>query len=98
MSEIWDDRRKTLENEYFNRKEREAIEKLRGEMNAEEQAAAAPQCPRGHGALTLIKHEEIEIDRCDNCGGVWLDAGELERLTEREKGSWASRFVKSFTG
>lgn len=97
MSEIWDDRRKALENEYFKRKEREAIEKLRGEMNSEAQAAAAPQCPHGHGALTSIKHEEIEIDRCDNCGGLWLDAGELERLTEREKDSWASRFVKSFT-
>ena len=97
MSEIWDDRRKALENEYFKRREREAIEKLRGEMSAEAQAAAAPQCPRGHGPLTTLKHEEIEIDRCEQCCGVWLDAGELERLTAREKDSWASRFLKSFT-
>ena len=30
------------------------------------------------------KIEEVSIDTCDKCGGVWLDAGELEQLTKRE--------------
>ena len=37
-----------------------------------------PLCP-GH---TLVPHKRaaIEIDVCPNCGGVWLDRGELERF------------------
>ena len=27
--------------------------------------------------------EGIEIDRCETCGGTWLDAGELEQLALR---------------
>jgi Zn-finger nucleic acid-binding protein len=27
---------------------------------------------------------EIELDRCNECGGVWFDAGELERATRRK--------------
>jgi hypothetical protein len=39
-------------------------------------------CP-GDGALLAkeIVHGVI-IDRCPKCQGVWLDAGELERLTD----------------
>jgi len=26
----------------------------------------------------------VKIDRCMNCQGVWLDAGELEQVTQKE--------------
>ena len=96
MSEVWDDRRKALEEEYFRRKEKEALEKLRAEMAAERQAAgisavAVLQCPRCDGALQPAMVDDVQIDRCDKCGGVWLDAGELERLTRREPSGWLSR-------
>lgn len=40
-----------------------------------------PFCPRCE-APTLIEmlRSGIPIDRCRRCGGVWLDAGELEGL------------------
>jgi hypothetical protein len=39
------------------------------------------QCPADGAALGKeIAHGTI-IDRCPSCQGVWLDAGELERLT-----------------
>jgi uncharacterized protein len=41
------------------------------------------KCPRDDGTLTAMKYEaNIEIDGCGVCGGVWLDAGELERIQE----------------
>ncbi|MCA1612943.1 MAG: zf-TFIIB domain-containing protein [Acidobacteria bacterium] len=95
MSDSFDSRRKGLEEEYVRRKDREALDKLRREMAAEAEAtgqAAARQCPLGHGALAEVRHDEVVIDRCNTCGGVWLDAGELEHLTEREEGGWFSRF------
>lgn len=32
--------------------------------------------------MVSFEFEGIEIDRCLECGGTWLDAGELELLTE----------------
>jgi hypothetical protein len=92
MSDAWDDRKKSLEEEYFRRQEQEAIEKLRAEREAEAARAAALKCPRCDGVLAEISYEDVLVDRCESCHGVWLDAGELERLTEREeRTSWLGR-------
>jgi len=32
--------------------------------------------------LIVLELDQIEIDYCVNCGGIWLDAGELEALLE----------------
>jgi Zn-finger nucleic acid-binding protein len=29
--------------------------------------------------------DEVEIDECSGCGGIWLDKGELEKLVAREQ-------------
>ena len=97
MSDIFDDRKKALEEEYFRRKERETIEKLRAKMTAEEQAriaeASALQCPKCEGTLQGVMFEGVEIDTCDKCGGVWLDANELAALKKRdEKGLFGRLF------
>ena len=96
MANGMEDRRKGLEEEYFHRKNQEAIEKLREKMKVAEEAKAAGlssmKCPRCDGSLSETKFEEVAIDTCDKCGGVWLDSGELEQLTRKEKGSgWFSR-------
>ncbi len=95
MSNAMDERGKALEDEYFRRKEREAIEKLRAKMSAEEQekakAAAALRCPKCEGTLEAVIVEKVEIDVCNTCGGAWLDAGELEQLSKRESGGFLSR-------
>ena len=97
MTDIFDERRKGLENEYFHRKERETLDKLRQQMAAEAAQAGGRQCPLGHGALTEESHGSITIDRCEKCGGIWLDQGELEGLTaQAQDGGWLNNFVGSF--
>ena len=102
MSNAMDERGKALEEEYFRRKEREAIEKLRAQMSAEEQAKAAAaavlECPKCDGKLEGIVFDGVEIDVCNACGGAWLDAGELEQLSKRETGGWLSRLWKGEEG
>lgn len=39
------------------------------------------QCPRCSSRLTAKRIGRLEIDECAECGGKWLDHGELERLT-----------------
>jgi uncharacterized protein len=35
--------------------------------------------------LRIAKRQDVEIDHCPQCRGVWLDRGELERILERER-------------
>jgi len=37
-------------------------------------------CPVCKNAMITLELAEVEIDHCIECGGIWLDAGELELL------------------
>jgi hypothetical protein len=37
-------------------------------------------CPVCRNALITLALAEVEIDHCIECGGIWLDGGELEIL------------------
>lgn len=38
-------------------------------------------CPRDQTALKTTQYEDqIEVDECASCGGLWLDDGELEAI------------------
>ena len=39
-----------------------------------------PACPRCGGKISLKFLENLELDHCDDCGGIWLDHGELKIL------------------
>ena len=92
MTDAFDERRKALEEEYFHRQEREALEKLRAKMDAETTAVQALKCPKNcTGTLEETLVEGVTIDRCNQCQGVWLDAGELEKLTHHAEPGLLSR-------
>ena len=89
MSDVLGDRGKALENDYFRRKEQEALTRLRERSLAQpggETAAVALRCPRDGGEMVAVMMDEVQVDRCPTCGGLWLDAGELEQLTDRDEG------------
>jgi len=51
-------------------------------------------CPVCKNAMITLELQEVEIDYCTDCGGIWLDAGELELLLgEPEK---AKQLLGSF--
>ncbi|MBA7640949.1 hypothetical protein ES703_48621 [subsurface metagenome] len=37
-------------------------------------------CPVCKNAMIALELAEVEVDYCTACGGIWLDAGELELL------------------
>jgi len=39
-------------------------------------------CPVCKEPLVVLELEQIEVDYCTGCKGIWLDAGELELLLE----------------
>jgi hypothetical protein len=80
---------------YPKRAPEEMIEKLRAQMRVAAEAKAAGistmSCPRCDGSLSENQFEGVMIDTCENCGGIWLDSGELEQLLKRDTDSWFSR-------
>jgi uncharacterized protein len=40
-------------------------------------------CPKCKSSMAIVRFEEIEVDRCTACGGLWFDAHERERLKGR---------------
>lgn len=46
--------------------------------------------------MVILEHEQIEIDYCPECRGIWLDSGELELLFDDP--SQAKQLLASFAG
>src|SRR4030066_210142 len=42
-------------------------------------------CPVCKDSMLVLELDQIEIDFCSGCKGIWLDAGELELLLESEQ-------------
>ena len=40
-------------------------------------------CPNDGNQLVMSERQNIEIDYCPACRGVWLDRGELDKIIER---------------
>jgi uncharacterized protein len=40
------------------------------------------KCPVDKQDMIVIEYHDIEIDYCETCGGVWLDAGEFDLLVD----------------
>ncbi|MCI0498339.1 MAG: zf-TFIIB domain-containing protein [Planctomycetales bacterium] len=52
-------------------------------------------CPICKTAMIVLELEEVEIDYCTQCAGIWLDAGELELLLDNA--DRADSLLRSFT-
>jgi Zn-finger nucleic acid-binding protein len=52
------------------------------------------KCPVCKDIMLIIELNEVEVDYCSSCSGVWLDAGELELLIDED--SDAENLLSSF--
>jgi uncharacterized protein len=88
------DKPSKAEDEYFARQELERRKKW-----AQEKAASMAsdekeklkqlhymKCPKCGMDLKEIEFHGVKVDQCANCGGVFLDAGELDQLSKHDEG------------
>jgi hypothetical protein len=83
------------EEEFIARQEYERLKKIEEEKHrmlaAEEKKKLKElhhmRCPKCGMELVAINYKNIEIDKCSECEGVWLDAGELEAVSKLETSS-----------
>jgi len=41
------------------------------------------QCPKCQATMEKVTVDEIEVDRCQSCEGMWFDLREHEHLKQR---------------
>ncbi len=71
------------EDIYFAERDREILEKLRSQLRKVDTAEPRSQCPKCTGKLETHSFEGFSLDRCRECGGIWLDKGELEAIVRK---------------
>lgn len=71
------------EDIFFAERDRELLDKLRAQLRRVESAAGELRCPKCQGRWDSFTYEGFALDRCRECGGVWMDKGELEGIIRK---------------
>src|SRR5689334_15201789 len=84
----------TQKGRYFHKKDLHLLAMKRARLDSQ-RAAYSPdmECPRCGASMAEVAVEQVKIDRCTNCGGIFLDEGELEILTHAKSGDLFNRLV-----
>ena len=48
------------------------------------------ECPKCHAVMTALRVDEVEIDRCDRCGGLWFDRREAVAILQTDPAAAAA--------
>ena len=76
------------EDEYFARQERESLDKSREQVRKaavqEERRSHYMKCPKCGADLATESFHGVQLERCPDCHGLWLDAGEIDAVVAHE--------------
>jgi hypothetical protein len=88
------------EAEYFARLDAELMKERRARLDSErlsqERSSHHNKCPKCGCDLTEREHNHVKVDECAECGGVWLDKGELKMIEDFDRSG--SGFLGSLLG
>lgn len=72
------------EDEYFAKQDADLIKQMRAQLDkdreAQERKAHYMKCPKCGADLAEKELGNVKVDVCAECGGMWLDAGEMDLL------------------
>ena len=91
------------EDEYFLLRDAETLKEQQAKAEAEAREAERRthymKCPKDGYDLTTQEHHGVQVDTCAHCGGMWLDAGELDAIAHEERPALLTRvFSDVFAG
>jgi hypothetical protein len=85
------------EDIYFAQRDRDLIEKLRSQFRKVENTVSELHCPKCSGLLETHTFRGFMLDRCQDCGGIWMDKGELEAIVSKVSrgplGDWLDKLA-----
>ncbi len=88
-----DERTRKKEDHHFYQRDQELIAKLRAKADAERREKERHhrkqlhwmKCPKCGHDLEEVAMGDVRVDKCQECSGIYLDAGELDILLAGEK-------------
>ncbi|MDQ3696840.1 MAG: zf-TFIIB domain-containing protein [Gemmatimonadota bacterium] len=90
------------EDEYFVKMDAELLKARRAKLDQErkdrDRAQHFMKCPKCGGDLNEIDLKNVKIDRCAECGGTWLDKGELEMFLQTSEEGGIRRVIGDLLG
>jgi hypothetical protein len=75
MSDELKRREQAIEDAYFQKRDAEALARLAAKKNEGTRNSPITGKPMAQRAI-----HGVVIDQCEDSGGIWLDAGELEQI------------------
>jgi acetyl-CoA carboxylase beta subunit len=87
------------EDEYFARLDQEELRKMRDKAAAAARAAERRshlmKCPKCGADLHTEDFHGVQVDRCPDCHGIWLDHEEIRLLMKDDEEGGSLRKVMS---
>ena len=85
------------EDEYFAQQNAELLKKQREKTEAAardaERKSHYMKCPKDGYDLSGSEFHGVQIETCPHCGGMWLDAGEVEAVSHEERPGLLTRVL-----
>jgi Zn-finger nucleic acid-binding protein len=85
------------EDEYFAQQNAELLRKQRELADAAAREAERKshymKCPKDGYDLASAEYHGVQIETCPHCGGVWLDAGELDVIAHEDRPALLTRVL-----
>ncbi len=85
------------EDEYFAQQDAELLRKQREKNEAAaleaERKTHYMKCPKDGHDLDSSEFHGVQIETCPHCGGMWLDAGELQVLAKEQRQALMTRVL-----
>ena len=83
------------EDEYFAKRDAELKQRMAAQQAAEAEAAERRthlmRCPKCGGHMKPMELHGVTVEQCDDCRGLFLDDGELHRLSHHQDGGILSK-------
>ncbi|MEO7984908.1 MAG: zf-TFIIB domain-containing protein [Gemmatimonadales bacterium] len=85
------------EDEYFVKQDAELLKRQRELAESAalegERRSHYMKCPKDGYDLASSKYHGVQIETCPNCGGMWLDAGEIDLVAKEERPALFTRVL-----
>lgn len=85
------------EDIYFAERDRELIAKLRDRLKKLDSKGRELHCPKCPGTLDPYVFQGFILERCQDCGGIWMDKDELEavirKINRGPLGAWIDKLT-----
>ena len=95
MTGKWDEREKALESQYIYNEEKKKIERMKESAREEiVRTYCRNCCPKCGATLEAMTFRGVPLDKCPECGGIWLGPKDLQILAAKDHRSWFDKWFR----